>query len=1109
MVNLKISMTLLLLFSTIIGVNFPLYPLSSSEVQILTQSQTDGVEAFLKEASEKFDQGESESALKIYQQVLQIYQQQNNLAGEAATLNKIGQTYADLLDDAKALDYFEAALPVYKQIKDRAGETEVLTKIGASYQYLNNHSQALEFLVQARIIQEEGNTNSLVNQRLLATQPDTLFELGRVYFFLGKYPLALAAYEKSLEIRSQSNNLFEDTFNQQLRIGVTQLLIGAVYFSKNLNDSRASQYFQLSQTTFEKVLSEYRKVGNKFEIAKTLSNLGNAYNLGRKHSQALTSLQESLAIFQEFGYDFRVADVLKSIGRVYVFQGAFQKQLDLEKEALAIYQKFGDLAMIGKSLSDIANIYSTWFSQHQAALEFYQEALVTYQKLDDLDNGALYNNQENLAATKLQIGTMYFNLGDYQKTLDFYQQSLEIYQELSKSQSATSLYQNKLAQTLQKMGNTYLNIGKIAEAKQFMESALVISREIKDPLLESGILSNLSQVSVKLGQIEEAKELLKQSSQLNDQIFEKLTPSNIDTKNLLAGLFQTTESQLSFTRQIGNRALEALILGNIAGDYEKSGEYDQAFDYYQQSRKVYQDLGDRSNVASNFTSTAILHYKLKQYPQALDNYQKSLGIYQEIQAEPEQASILSLIGETLFITGKFVEAEKQLFNAINIWESLREGLADQDKISLFDIRAQSYKFLQKTLIAQNKTETALEISERGRARAFVDLLISRTSSNLINESELPLPINLTQIQQIAQQQNATIIEYSLVSNQEIYIWVINPQGEIKFRSQPIENNSLNLSQLVTTTRKSLGVRGRGLEVSFAPLPDSKSNLKQLYQLLIEPIAYLLPTDPQQKLIFIPQNNLFSVPFPALVDKDDKYLIEKYTILIAPSIQVLQLTHEKRQAVSGKDILVVGNPTMPNITTQIDKPPEQLSSLPGAETEALEIAQILKTKPLIGTAATKKTIVQQLANARIIHFATHGLLEYGIPEESGVKDIPGAIALAPSGNDNGLLTSREIFNLKLNAELVVLSACDTGRGDITGDGVIGLSRSFVTAGVPSVIVSLWAVPDAPTAELMTEFYQQWEKSGNKAEALRQAMLITMESHQHPRDWAAFTLIGEGE
>jgi CHAT domain-containing protein len=147
---------------------------------------------------------------------------------------------------------------------------------------------------------------------------------------------------------------------------------------------------------------------------------------------------------------------------------------------------------------------------------------------------------------------------------------------------------------------------------------------------------------------------------------------------------------------------------------------------------------------------------------------------------------------------------------------------------------------------------------------------------------------------------------------------------------------------------------------------------------------------------------------------------------------------------------------------------------------------------------------------VVHLATHGLLEYGRPEDSGVRDTPGAIALAPTATEDGLLTATEIFNLKLNAELVVLSACDTGRGRISGDGIQGLSRSLIIAGTPSVIVSLWSVPDAPTASLMTEFYRQWQREGlDKAQALRQAMLQTKAYHPNPRDWAAFTLIGEAQ
>jgi CHAT domain-containing protein len=153
-------------------------------------------------------------------------------------------------------------------------------------------------------------------------------------------------------------------------------------------------------------------------------------------------------------------------------------------------------------------------------------------------------------------------------------------------------------------------------------------------------------------------------------------------------------------------------------------------------------------------------------------------------------------------------------------------------------------------------------------------------------------------------------------------------------------------------------------------------------------------------------------------------------------------------------------------------------------------------------------LSQLSQAKIIHLATHGLLEYGQGEGSQDLDIPGAIALAPSGTDDGLLTAREILNLKLSADLVILSACDTGQGRISGDGVIGLSRSLLSTGVPSVIVSLWAVPDAPTAQLMVDFYRNWQSGQlDKAQALRQAMLTTMSQHSDPRDWAAFTLIGE--
>lgn len=289
---------------------------------------------------------------------------------------------------------------------------------------------------------------------------------------------------------------------------------------------------------------------------------------------------------------------------------------------------------------------------------------------------------------------------------------------------------------------------------------------------------------------------------------------------------------------------------------------------------------------------------------------------------------------------------------------------------------------------------------------------------------------------------------------------------------------------------------------------SEKPLQDLYQLLIKPIADQLPTDPNKPVIFIPHRELFVVPFVALQDEQGKYLIEKHTILTAPSIQVLELTRQQKNARRQEQLgqpLVMGNPTMP--TVPLTDPPYKLAPLPGAETEAIAIAQQLGTQPILGKQATKATLIPQMEKAGIIHLATHGLLD-----DYKQLGTPGAIAITPTDEKqdplSGFLTSGDIFEMKLKADLVVLSACNTGQGRITGDGVIGLSRSFISAGVPSIIVSLWSVPDAPTAELMQRFYEN-KKTMNKAQALRQAMLETMKTHPKPVDWAAFTLIGEAD
>jgi CHAT domain-containing protein len=415
------------------------------------------------------------------------------------------------------------------------------------------------------------------------------------------------------------------------------------------------------------------------------------------------------------------------------------------------------------------------------------------------------------------------------------------------------------------------------------------------------------------------------------------------------------------------------------------------------------------------------------------------------------------------------------------------------------------------LIAQQQPQAALTVSEWSRTKALVE----RLSQQLQPTAAPTQAPDFQHLTQIARAQNATLVEYSTLyrggKEVTLLIWVIQPNGNLTFRQVEIAavlpQHCPHIAQLIGNSRNAIGVRGSGsdwllvddtTQKNSCAQSDPEANFKTLHKLLIEPIASVLPTDPNQHVIFIPDRTLFLVPFPALKSASGQFLIEQHTIRTAASIQLLGKTRALKSRSNGQGALIVGNPLMPNDPNSAQV--KQLTNLPNAEQEASAIAALFNTTALTGKAGTKQVVLQQMATAKVIHLATHGSFD----DRNGFKSW---LALAPTAQDSGILTAEEVAQLKLNADLVVLSACDTGRGKVTGEGVVGLSRSFIAAGVPSVVVSLWSVPDAPTADLMKAFYQQLQRNPDKAQALRQAMLSMLKTYPNPRDWAAFTLMGE--
>ncbi|HEY9674361.1 MAG TPA: CHAT domain-containing tetratricopeptide repeat protein [Waterburya sp.] len=744
-------------------------------------------------------------------------------------------------------------------------------------------------------------------------------------------------------------------------------------------------------------------------------------------------------------------------------QGQFRAALTTFQQNLSIVRAIGKRQDEATLSNYIGQVYNK-LGQVTKAVEFYQRALTLFREA---------GNRSGEGTVLSNLGKGYQDQGEYAKALKFYQQAVAIFREVGNRSGEGT--------TLSSMGEMYNMLGEYAKAQRFLQQALAISQEVSSRSDEAVTLRRIGEAYNRLEQYPKALDFLQQALVIN--------------------------------RKVGDRSEEAAILLSTGIVYKNLKRYPKALSFYQQVLTISRELGQRRVEGAALHEMGIVYNTLKQYPKALELYQQVLPITQEVGDRPAQALTLTSIGSALLHTDQAAAAEKRLLSAVEIWESIRPGLTDVYKVSIFETQAKTYRELQQALVAQNKINSALEIAERGRARAFVELLSSRLSDQP-NKQLSVKPLTIEQIRHLANVQQSTFVEYSIVSN-ALYIWVVQPTGVVAFKRVELTSLKTSLEDIVKASRRYIGIRGRGQEVGeTVDSTRQYQTLRKLHKLLIEPIAELLPSQSNQRVIFIPQNELLLVPFPALQDAKGQYLIEQHTILTAPALQVLQLTRKKRErlgvgnftVLEGKNALVVGNPTMPSITTQAGET-EVLPPLPGAQAEAMEVAKLLKTKALTGNVATKASIVQQMLKAQIIHLATHGLLD----DFKGLG-VPGALAFAPEGTgqlNDGLLTADEIVDLKLNADLVVLSACNTGTGRITGDGVVGLSRSLITAGVPSVVVSLWSVPDASTEFLMTQFYQSFQQNLDKAQALRQAMLMTMKQYPNPINWAAFTLIGEAD
>jgi CHAT domain-containing protein len=362
----------------------------------------------------------------------------------------------------------------------------------------------------------------------------------------------------------------------------------------------------------------------------------------------------------------------------------------------------------------------------------------------------------------------------------------------------------------------------------------------------------------------------------------------------------------------------------------------------------------------------------------------------------------------------------------------------------------------------------------------------------------PQPYTPEQAQRLARERGMAILEFAL-GERRSHLWVIT-------------GSSVRMMRLPPRAQIESAVGAFRARLARPSSDDAGAASQQLYRMLLGGAEPLLAG--VQKILIAPDGILYYLPFEALSPQPGRFLVEDFTIGYAPSVSVFASLRPAGTA-RPYDLLAYGDP----VFSQAEAVQMQsvyrsagisLSRLPNTKTEVEQIGSLFppaREKLRLGPEATEASVkAERLGAYRLLHFATHAVIDERAPARSGI-----VLSLVNTGKEDGILRASEIFNLNLNADLVTLSACRTGLGKVVrGEGMIGLTRAILYAGSSRVLVSLWEVNDLATPALMKGFYERLRAGQGVAEALREAKIAMIHSdrpaHRHPHLWAPFIVSG---
>jgi len=1008
--------------------------------------------------------GEYEIKLVEVQPATEIHK--SRIAAERAAAAGIG-LYRQQSAGAKreAIQKYEEALAQWRAAKDALEEAMVLITLGTLYRDVGEKQKALDFATQG--LEKARATGDK------SAEGWALVYLGAVYDYFGDKKKSIEYFEQSLPLW-QSTGRRSGELNAINGLGMSYAWLG--------DRQKGLSYF-------EQAAALCRELHYQRGEASVLNNMAITYAQMGDYQKAIEMQNQAIALHRRAGNRSGEAVALNNIGTAYANLSEYQKAMDAHTAAFNIAHELGSSLEEAVDLNNIAYVYST-VGDKENALKYYSRSVEICRKVDD---------RWHLAQALTNLGAAYADLQDYDQALKIFSEALVLHRVNGNRTGEGN--------TLKSLAATYGKLGDQEKALDYDRQALAILRATQDRRLLAETLRNMGSVSRKIGERQRAMEDLNEA--------------------------------FAISGPIGDRRGEAESLGEIAHVELDQGDFKEARSHSDNALAVFDSL--RSTITNPklraWFSQAVrkVHEVNLQALFRLHQQQPTAGYDAAalLAAEKGRAqALLELLGES----------------QARIREGVDPVLLDRE-LSLRRTIAAKAQVQERLLAGKHSDEqagaAAKELDELTRDYDQLQSAI-REKSPAYAALTMPVPLSLAGIQHEVVDNETLLLEYMLGEEKSL-LFAVTPTSLSSFElpeRKTIEAAARRVYYLITVRRQV--VPGETLEQRTARLRRAEAEYPaaaaRLSQMLLGPVA---PQLGGKRLLVVAEGVLQYVPFNALPEPQKnssskpRLLIAGHEIVTAPSASVLSLLRSDaaQRRPADKQLAVLADPVFDGRDSRVSRGEKTPASSPvptdaaadvlrsGGESglqlfvrlrfsrqEAERIARFAdgsRKLTALDFAASRTTAVSpELAQYRIVHFATHGLINNQHPELSGL-----VLSLVnEQGQEvDGFLRLYDIYNLRLGADLVVLSACQTALGkEIAGEGLIGLTRGFVYAGVPRVVASLWQVDDRVTAELMENFYQAMlTRNERPAAALRMAQLAISQARgwESPFYWAAFTLQGE--